>query len=58
MRRDELLAHAMKGGIERLAQRCIRHLATAGDTGSVAADACEYQAHTPATFSSIAVVMV
>ena len=40
-----------------IAQRRIGEMGAAGDAGGVAADAGEDQAHTPATFSSIAVVI-
>ena len=56
--RGELLAHAVVGGIEGFAQPRIGHGRTAGDAGGMAADAGKYQAHTPATFASISVVMV
>src|SRR4029077_10567325 len=57
-RGDELLAQAAEGGVEGLAQRRIGHARAPGDARRVAADAGEDQAHTPATFSSICVVMV
>src|SRR5205823_3956020 len=56
-RGDEPFPQAAIGGIERLAQRRIGHARAPGDAGRVAADACENQAHTPATLSSSWVVM-
>ena len=53
----EALRHAAIGLVKLARDRGIGHVRASGDAGRVAADAREYQAHTPATFSSSAVVM-
>ena len=55
--RRERLAHAAELGMEGVAHAGLGEVRPAGDAGSVAAGAGENQAHTPATFSSVEVVM-
>ena len=49
--------HAAVGGVEFLRDARIDEVRPTRDAGRVARDSREHQAHTPATFSSIAVVM-
>ena len=55
--RLEPLGHAAIGAVELSRDGGIGHVRASGDARGVARDPREYQAHTPATFSSIAVVM-
>src|SRR5690348_7067638 len=57
-RGEELLAHALVGCVQWFAQRGVRHGGAPRDTRGVTADSGEHQTHTPATLSSICVVMV
>ena len=53
----QTLRHAAVGGVEFLRDARIGEVRATRDAGRVAGDPREHQAHTPATFSSIAVVM-
>ncbi|MNT47895.1 hypothetical protein D3C72_1846450 [compost metagenome] len=51
------LAEAMELRVELVLHRRVGQVRAAGDAGGVAAHACEYETHTPATFSFVPVVM-
>jgi hypothetical protein len=53
----ELFAEAVERGVDGVLHGRVGQMRAAGDAGRVAADARENKTHTPATFSSISVVI-
>ena len=53
----ECFSHAAELGVEGIANAWLGQVSAARDPGRVTADTCKDQAHTPATFSSVDVVI-